>query len=224
MSIVAEEDAQTLSNADIEGLLSAVVNTVNESLAEAPKYGLKCPNVPLGASQVLKAISRCKSTGGPTGKHWVLDPVDGTLGFIRGDQYAVALALMENGKVVVGVLGCPNYPLKKELLNYDDKDRENMSKPSLTNSEIWDKGCVMYARKGTGKAWMQPLIYGDKKLEWPKSARQIHVSPIVDPALATFCEPVERANSDHTFTAGLAYTVGLTYVRRLLIAISYLTF
>ena len=29
---------------------------------------------------------------------------------LRGDQYAVALALIEDGEVVLGVLGCPNLP------------------------------------------------------------------------------------------------------------------
>ena len=42
--------------------------------------------------------------------HWVLDPIDGTKGFLRGDQYAVALGLIEDGEVVLGVLGCPNLP------------------------------------------------------------------------------------------------------------------
>lgn len=40
--------------------------------------------------------------------YWTLDPIDGTKGFLRGEQYAVALGLIENGKVVLGVLGCPN--------------------------------------------------------------------------------------------------------------------
>ncbi len=42
------------------------------------------------------------------GTYWTLDPIDGTKGFLRGEQYAVALGLIENGKVVLGVLGCPN--------------------------------------------------------------------------------------------------------------------
>jgi 3'(2'), 5'-bisphosphate nucleotidase len=41
---------------------------------------------------------------------WTLDPVDGTKGFIRNDQYAVGLALIAEGKPVVGVLGCANLP------------------------------------------------------------------------------------------------------------------
>jgi 3'(2'), 5'-bisphosphate nucleotidase len=45
---------------------------------------------------------------GAAERYWVMDPVDGTKGFLRGDQYAVALALVERGEVVLGVLGCPN--------------------------------------------------------------------------------------------------------------------
>ncbi|KAH1120953.1 hypothetical protein J1N35_004113 [Gossypium stocksii] len=208
VSIVAEEDVQTLSKPEAASLLSAVVNTVNECLAEAPKYGLQCPKKVLGTSQILEAISWCNSTGGPTGRHWVLDPVDGTLGFVRGDQYAVALGLVEDGKLVLGVLGCPNYPMKKELLNYNHQCNQ-IKLTSPPSSDIWQKGCVMYAKRGTGQAWMQPLIHGDTKFEWPNSATLLQASPVDDPSQATFCEPVEKANSNHLFTEGLANSIGL---------------
>ncbi|KAL6975377.1 3'(2'),5'-bisphosphate nucleotidase [Sarracenia purpurea var. burkii] len=211
VSIVAEEDVKTLSNADSAGLLDVVVSTVNECLAEAPKFGLKKPISALGSSQVLDAISRCNSSGGPVGRHWVLDPVDGTLGFVRGDQYAVALALIEDGLIVIGVLGCPNYPMRKEWLNYHHQHYQAMAQSLLPSPCAWEEGCVIYARRGSGKAWMQPLIEGDEKLEWPNFAKQIQVSSIDDPALATFCEPVERENSNHSFTEGLAQSVGLSY-------------
>ncbi len=54
------------------------------------------------------ALERCDDAGGPRGRWWTLDPVDGTKGFLRGGQYAVALALIEDGAVQLGVLGCPN--------------------------------------------------------------------------------------------------------------------
>ena len=41
-------------------------------------------------------------------RYWTLDPIDGTKGFLRGDQYAIALGLIEGGKLRLGVLGCPN--------------------------------------------------------------------------------------------------------------------
>lgn len=42
---------------------------------------------------------------------WALDPIDGTKGFLRGGQYAVCLALLEDGVPVLGVMGTPNLPL-----------------------------------------------------------------------------------------------------------------
>ncbi|KAL0305759.1 UNVERIFIED_CONTAM: PAP-specific phosphatase HAL2-like [Sesamum radiatum] len=209
VSIVAEEDVQALSKADTVGLLEAVVKTVNECLAEAPCFGLSAPSTGLSASEVLEAISRCNSTGGPSGRFWVLDPVDGTLGFVRGDQYAIALALVENGEPVLGVLGCPNYPMEKEWLSYSNGYRRMLSKLASPASGFLGKGCIIYARKGSGKAWMQPLHQKDKKFIWPNSATEIRVSTIDNPALATFCEPVEKANSSHSFTAGVAHSVGL---------------
>ena len=44
----------------------------------------------------------------PGDRFWTLDPIDGTKGYLRGGQYAVAFALIENGQVEVGALGCPN--------------------------------------------------------------------------------------------------------------------
>jgi 3'(2'), 5'-bisphosphate nucleotidase len=41
-------------------------------------------------------------------RFWTLDPIDGTKGFLRGDQYATALALVVDGQVQIGALGCPN--------------------------------------------------------------------------------------------------------------------
>jgi 3'(2'), 5'-bisphosphate nucleotidase len=48
-----------------------------------------------------------RSEAEPRGEFWTLDPVDGTKGFLRGDQYAVALGFIRDGQVRVGALGCP---------------------------------------------------------------------------------------------------------------------
>ncbi|XP_057544174.1 PAP-specific phosphatase HAL2-like [Amaranthus tricolor] len=209
VSIVAEEDVEALSKPEATGLLESVVQTVNKCLSEAPQFGIKGPHMPLEKVEVLEAIRHCNSIGGPSGRFWVLDPVDGTLGFVRGDQYAVALALVEDGQVMLGVLGCPNYPLRKEWLSYHHRYYRIISKLTPPSSESWDKGFVLYAKKGSGKAWMQPLLPQSKTIVWIKSPRPVYVSPVEDPALATFCEPVERANSSHSFTAGLAHSVGV---------------
>lgn len=38
---------------------------------------------------------------------WTLDPIDGTRGFLRGQQYAVSLAYIDAGEPIIGVMGCP---------------------------------------------------------------------------------------------------------------------
>ncbi|KAL6554273.1 hypothetical protein OROMI_019946 [Orobanche minor] len=205
ISIVAEEDIQTLSKSESSSLLAMVVQAVNECLAEAPRFGLQGPEKPLSPSEILEAISQCNSNGGPSGQHWVLDPVDGTLGFVRGDQYAVALAMIDNGEVVIGVLGCPNYSVKDDGLNMYTI-QENVAVSRILLGEV---GCVMYTWKGSGEAWMQPLVNFDELFEWPNSAKIIRVSSVNDPSQATFCEPVEKTNTNHSFTSGVANTIGL---------------
>ncbi len=41
---------------------------------------------------------------------WVIDPIDGTKGFLALRHYAVAVGILENGLPVGGVMGCPAYP------------------------------------------------------------------------------------------------------------------
>lgn len=42
-------------------------------------------------------------------RFWTLDPIDGTKGFLRGDQYAIAIALIESGEVKLGAIACPAF-------------------------------------------------------------------------------------------------------------------
>lgn len=202
---------KALSESDSTGLLSAVVDAVNDCLDNASRFVLPKPDKRLGNLDVIEAIKRCNATGGPKGRYWVLDPIDGTLGFVRGNQYAVALALMVNGKIVMGVLGCPNYPVNREFLSYHHQYYNTAQQSSTTVNGLSEKGCVLYAMRGSGKAWMQPLQRRESGFTWQGDTRAIRVSSIDDPAMATICEPVEKANSNHTFTAGVADSVGLGY-------------
>ncbi len=64
----------------------------------------------VGRNEMLSALDRGGHRGGRRGRFWILDPVDGTKGFLRREQYAIALALVEDGRVSAAVLGCPNLP------------------------------------------------------------------------------------------------------------------
>jgi len=93
-TLVAEEDVDALQEKDGRAVLDAVVKFVAKVHAQAQPASV-CAWIQRGAGQ-------------PGGRFWVLDPVDGTKGFLRGGQYAVALALVVDGQVQIGVLGCPN--------------------------------------------------------------------------------------------------------------------
>ena len=43
---------------------------------------------------------------------WTIDPIDGTKGFLRGEQYAVCVSLVVDGIPTLAVIGCPNLPSK----------------------------------------------------------------------------------------------------------------
>lgn len=81
--------------------------------------------------------------------YWTLDPVDGTKGFLRNQQYAIALAYIERGTPVVGVMGCPNLP-------------RDFSKPL----DVPDAhGCIYVAIKGDGVFEYAGDDRGDKPTE-----------------------------------------------------------
>jgi 3'(2'), 5'-bisphosphate nucleotidase len=94
--IIGEEDAHELRE-DANALLrAAVVERVAAERGES-----------LEAERVLDWIDR-GGAAATRGRMWTLDPIDGTKGFLRGEQYAIALALLVDGEVELGVLGCPN--------------------------------------------------------------------------------------------------------------------
>ena len=93
--IVGEENSGQLRTPDQAHVLEAVVAEVRES-----RQGVS-------DDDVLEAIDACNHDARGEA-YWALDPIDGTKGFLRGQQYAIALARIEHGEVVLGVMGCPN--------------------------------------------------------------------------------------------------------------------
>lgn len=91
--VVAEENAAALRESGGQSLTGSVTGLVRTVFPE------------IGDAEVMEAVDR--GCGEPTDRFWVLDPLDGTKGFLRGGQYVVALALIDHGEVVAGALGCP---------------------------------------------------------------------------------------------------------------------
>ena len=44
----------------------------------------------------------------------ILDPIDGTKGFISNAQFAIGLAYVQNGQPVIGIVGMPNFPYQQQ--------------------------------------------------------------------------------------------------------------
>ena len=93
--IVAEEDGGVLRKEGHASLYDQVVQYVCKVRPEATP------------EKVLQWIEYGNAPG-YSHRFWTLDPIDGTKGFLRKQQYAIALALIEGGVVVLSGLACPN--------------------------------------------------------------------------------------------------------------------
>lgn len=132
----------------------------------------------VGEDAIAGALDRGRHQGDAR-RYWVMDPVDGTKGFLRGDQYAVALALIEDGEVRVGLLGCPNLPVS--------------SGP--------EGGAVFVAIQGEG-AYQRAAASGADE-------RRIQVDSRLEGPDAVLCESVEAAHAAHSEHALIAQRLGV---------------
>lgn len=167
--IVAEENSLDLRKPQNLPMVEQVTNYVNHFIPNAT-FEEVCLWIDL-------------SSHNTTERFWTLDPIDGTKGFLRGDQYAIALALIENGKVILGVLACPNLYLNK-------------------NDPNGERGCIFLALKEKGA--MQMRIDG-------KRITPISVTKISDPREAIFAESFEPSHSDHSFHMLLANKLNIRH-------------
>jgi 3'(2'), 5'-bisphosphate nucleotidase len=159
LTMVGEEDAETLREAGRTAL--------REEVAAAARVAW--PGA--GIDDVLDAIDLGNHDASGA-RYWTLDPIDGTKGFLRGGQYAVSLALIEQGKVVLGVLGCPN--LSQDFnRSFDDPDT---------------RGCLFHAVRGGG-SWAVPADRPNL------SPRRLDASREEDISAMRVCESVEAAHS-----------------------------
>ena len=155
-----------------------------------------------GQAFLERIVAECEAVGvAATGEHicdwidrgglqefrprlWTLDPIDGTKGFLRKDQYAISLALIIDGQIEIGILGCPNMPL-------------NAAEPDGV------RGILAWAVRGGG-SFVVPL-------DDPSAApRQVRVTDTASSADARFCESVESGHSSHSWSGQIAAQLGIT--------------
>lgn len=119
--------------------------------------------------------------GGREGRFWVMDPVDGTKTFLRQQQYAVSLSLIENGREVVGVLCCPNLRLNDGRVDEDSVDPNGLG---VMLTAVRGQGASVRALGASGSttSYVLPEAKPLKRLTSPSDLKDLH---IVDSRLST---------------------------------------
>jgi 3'(2'), 5'-bisphosphate nucleotidase len=181
--LMAEEGSSQLRDPSWAELLASVTAHVGHVLPACPAQ-----------SQVLDWIERGQQTIDPARRYWVLDPVDGTKGFLRKEQYAIALALVERGEVLLGVVACPNLP---SAIGPPDAVKSDAARSSWL-------GQLYAAVKGQGA---ERIDLGPA--DAIRSRQAIHVAVSGDPALARWCERVESSDKNHDLTAQVVERIGI---------------
>lgn len=163
--IIGEEDSQELREPEQQMFRNAI------------QAELGALNVQTSEEQLYAWIDRC-STQEYSERFWTLDPIDGTKGFLRKEQYAISLALIVNGEIVVAAVGCPNLG---ESVQQSDSPRF---------------GLMYSAVRGAG-AEVRSIWLSDEP-------RPVRVSAEADVSQMRFCESVESGHSSHGHSAQVA--------------------
>ncbi|CAD6644958.1 BJ4_G0034420.mRNA.1.CDS.1 [Saccharomyces cerevisiae] len=176
--VVGEESSSGLSDAFVSGILNEIKanDEVYNKNYKKGDFLFTNDQFPLKSLEdVRQIIDFGNYEGGRKGRFWCLDPIDGTKGFLRGEQFAVCLALIVDGVVQLGCIGCPNLVLS----SYGAQD--------LKGHESF--GYIFRAVRGLG-AFYSPSSDAES---WTK----IHVRHLKDTKDMITLEGVEKGHSSH---------------------------
>ncbi len=168
--MVGEESSTSLKTEENKQTLQDITHFVNTIIPNSTE------------TQVCDWIDFGSTTNAQ--KFWTLDPIDGTKGFLRGQQYAVAFALVEDAEVKIGVLGCPN--LKDGYIE-----------------DIGGEGSLVVAVKGQG-TWVTSLTDPEQPF------KQINVSNYADPADTRFLRSFEAGHTNVSQLDYIAQEMGVS--------------
>jgi 3'(2'), 5'-bisphosphate nucleotidase len=169
--VIAEEDSSALRNPDNADVRDQVVDHVQAHRDSATPEGVY--------AWIDHGTAREYSD-----RFWTLDPIDGTKGFVRGDQYAIALALVVEGVPQVAALCCPHLPSD---LTDDDPER---------------RGQAFLAVRGEGTL--------QRSLQENTEVTPIHTSDTTDPSRSRFTESFVSSHSSHDLAVEVAERLGIT--------------
>lgn len=174
--IMAEEDAATLMEGD---LAAHVVDAVNQCLARTPSLS---SHPPLTLASLVDVLNHGRvDPAALPDRYWVLDPIDGTKGFLRpGGQWAVGLALCVAGQPQFAAVACP----------------------AMRGAVEGEVGCLLHATRGGG-VHMQRLQEGSEDV-------RVTMRVPRDVTHLQLCEGRESGASNFAESTALRGALGMT--------------
>lgn len=170
--VLGEEDAtEVRQDAKLREKVFGLVSSVKVSPVQNGQNGHSAVELALPASEeeMMDMIDRGgNGKGGREGFYWIMDPVDGTKAFLEGKQYAVSLALMKDGKEVVGVMGCPNLKLHNGRVTETTVDTDGLG---VIITAVKGQGATIRSVSATGALGPRETL---KQLPPPKSIHDLH--------------------------------------------------
>lgn len=193
--IIGEEDASALQHPEN----SELVESIAEQIETVGISGMSSEEI----CQWIDRGSHKKTTE----RFWTLDPIDGTKGFLRGEQYAISLALIVNGAVTVSAVACPNLPMGS--LPAGNLSAGGLSAGNVSSEESAN-GTIFFAARGAG-CWAASCQFSNEisDEEIPIPPVRVRVTSTTDSATAKFCESVESGHTSHTISSQVAKSLGI---------------
>lgn len=168
--IVAEEDSASLKSDENQPFLERIRAEL-QGVGHAGSDNEICSWIDRGSASEYSQ------------RFWTLDPIDGTKGFLRKEQYAVSLALIVDGQITVAAVACPNLPVAED----------SEAAPGVIFSAVRGSGSVMVPQDSDDAA----------------VASDVHVTTTENSAEARFTESVESGHTSHSQAADVAKSLGI---------------
>ncbi len=151
--IVAEENSNDLKNPEYKEILKKILYFFEKysEIKKTMNKDILFESIDFGSKSTEKIF-------------WTLDPIDGTKGFLRGEQFAIALALIVEEEVKLGILGCPNL-----------KTNNDTSSSGYLFSAIKNEGAKIFnIEKKTSKKIFVSNISSTKEMRFIESYESSH--------------------------------------------------
>jgi 3'(2'), 5'-bisphosphate nucleotidase len=132
-----------------EESLDEVDRLGGDALVERVVRALQDAGLALSRDEVRDTLAAGIDAGGADGECWALDPLDGTKGYLRGGQFAIAVGLLRDGVPVAGAVAAPRLAVR---------------------STDAGAGVVFLAAAGQG-AWQEELLAASGGARTPVRAR-----------------------------------------------------